>query len=232
MKVTLWRFAHDCLPCGHQLQKRKIPARTSCIFCNQHETIEHSLLFYQFADKVWTQVKADFPVQLRRSVFFSPRTWAMDFLSRCSNIEATTVMVTMWHIWDARNSAREGGALVHPSAVALKVKAYLNMILLHLYNNDSVQRCVSSSSHKWIPPPEGTVLVNVDAAVFAPTRHMGAGVVIRDHLGSFLAASRELFQEVTNPELAEARAVLHAIVFARAEGFSKVIISSDCASMI
>lgn len=106
------------------------------------------------------------------------------------------------------------------------------MILLHLYNNDSVQRCVSSSSHKRIPPPEGTVLVNVDAAVFAPTRHMGAGVVIRDHLGSFLAASRELFQEVTNPELAEARAVLHAIVFARAEGFSKVIISSDCASVI
>ncbi|KAE8772246.1 hypothetical protein D1007_55754 [Hordeum vulgare] len=131
-----------------------------------------------------------------------------------------------------KRTAREGGALVHPSAVALKVKAYLNMILLHLYNNDSVQRCVSSSSHKWIPPPEGTVLVNVDAAVFAPTRHMGAGVVIRDHLGSFLAASRELFQEVTNPELAEARAVLHAIVFARAEGFSKVIISSDCASVI
>ena len=194
MKITLWRFAHDCLLCGHQLQKRKIPARTSCIFCNQHETIEHSLLFCQFADEVWTQVKSEFTVQLRCSLFFSPRTWAMDFLSRCSNFEATTVMVTMWHIWDARNSAREGGVFVHPGAVALKVKAYLHMILLHLYNKESVHRCVSSSlSRKWMPSAEGSMLVNVDAAIFASTRHMGAGVVIRDHLGSFLVACRERF---------------------------------------
>ena len=44
MKITLWRFAHDCLPCGHQFQKRHIPASTTCVFCNQYETIEHALL--------------------------------------------------------------------------------------------------------------------------------------------------------------------------------------------
>jgi hypothetical protein len=45
MKITTWRFAHDCLPCGHQLQKRHIPASPLCIFCGQHETVEHALLF-------------------------------------------------------------------------------------------------------------------------------------------------------------------------------------------
>jgi hypothetical protein len=35
MKITLWRFAHDCLPCGHQLQKRHIPASPNCIYILQ-----------------------------------------------------------------------------------------------------------------------------------------------------------------------------------------------------
>jgi hypothetical protein len=35
MKVTLWRMAHDCLPTGHQLQRRHIPASVSCVFCNR-----------------------------------------------------------------------------------------------------------------------------------------------------------------------------------------------------
>ena len=66
----------------------------------------------------------------------------------------------------------------------------------------------------------------MDAAVFAPSRCMGAGVVIRDHNGVCLAACRELYEEVTSPELAEGRAVFHAIVFAREEGFSKIVIGS------
>jgi hypothetical protein len=53
-------------------------------------------------------------------------------------------------------------------------------------------------------PPEGTVLINVDAALFNPSRWMGICVVIRDHNGVCLTASSELCEEVTAPELAEA----------------------------
>ena len=75
-------------------------------------------------------------------------------------------------------------------------------------------------------------MVNVDAAVFAPSRRMGAGVVIRDYNGSFLAACRETFEEIITPELAEARAVFYGISFAREEGFSNIVIGSDCLSVI
>jgi hypothetical protein len=98
MKITLWRFAHDCLPCGHQLQKRHVPASPTCVFCNQYETVEHALLFCQFAREVWQQVKTVFTVHLRRSCFTSPRTWTLDFLGRCSKVEATVVIVALWHI--------------------------------------------------------------------------------------------------------------------------------------
>jgi hypothetical protein len=49
MKITLWRFANDCLPSGHQLEKRHVPACPDCIFCGRHETIAHAILFCQFA---------------------------------------------------------------------------------------------------------------------------------------------------------------------------------------
>ena len=142
-------------------------------------------------------------------------------------------MVTMWHIWDARNKAREEEVMFHPTTVTSKVKAYVHMILDHLYSLTPHHRCVSPSSlPKWIPPPVGSVMVTVDAAGFAPSRRMGVGVVIRDYTGSFLAACRETFVEVIIPELAEARAVFHGISFAEEEGFSNIVIGSDCLSVV
>jgi hypothetical protein len=56
-------------------------------------------------------------------------------------------------------------------------------------------------------------MVNVDATLFASTRQMGAGIVIRDHNGVFLAACGERIDEVITPELAEAFAVRRAVSF-------------------
>jgi hypothetical protein len=53
MKIMLWRFAHDCLPSGHQLQKRHVPAAPTYIYCNRYEIVEHALLFCPFASEVW-----------------------------------------------------------------------------------------------------------------------------------------------------------------------------------
>jgi hypothetical protein len=48
MNIHLWRFAHDCLPSGHQLCKRQIPADGACIFCGRPESISHAMLL-----RVW-----------------------------------------------------------------------------------------------------------------------------------------------------------------------------------
>ena len=113
MKITVWRFAHDCLPSGHNLRVRRIPASPNCIFCGRHEAIEHTLLFCPFAREVWEAVSAEYQINLRRKFFTSTRTWVLDFFHRCSAMEATTLTVTLWHIWDARNKVREGEALMH-----------------------------------------------------------------------------------------------------------------------
>jgi hypothetical protein len=55
--------------------------------------------------------------------------------------------------------------------------------------------------------PIGTVSINVDAAIFASSRQMGSGVVIRDHNGVCLTACSEQFDEFVTPGITEALAM-------------------------
>jgi ribonuclease HI len=136
-------------------------------------------------------------------------------------------------LWLARNGAKNGEPMKHPHAVVQQVKAYVEMIELHLYDpNPSTRRDSNSFRARWSPPPEGTVCVNVDAALFASSRQMGIGVVIRNHRGDCLTACSELHNEVTAPEIAEALACRRAVSLAVEEGFDKIIVVSDCLSLI
>jgi hypothetical protein len=74
--------------------------------------------------------------------------------------------------------------------------------------------------------------MNVDAALFAESNRMGLGAVIRDHKGSFLAACRQSISRVTEPEVAEAIALRHVVRFVSSLSFNKVIIASDCLSVV
>jgi hypothetical protein len=87
-------------------------------------------------------------------------------------------------------------------------------------------------SSQMVSPPAGTVMVNVDAAMFNQSRRMGIGVVIRDHNGKCLAACSEHQEEVATLEIAEAVAMRRALSLAAEEGFANIIISFDCLSVV
>jgi hypothetical protein len=138
-------------------------------------------------------------------------------------MERTTMVVTMRHLWDARNKAREGEPMMHPNSVAEKALAYIEMITTHLYKPS--HRCESNSSI-----PIGSVMINVDAAIFSSTWSMGIGVVIRDHMGQSLTACSERHEGIRTPEIAIA--LRRAIILAKDEGVNKVVIQSDCLSVV
>jgi ribonuclease HI len=233
MKIHLWRFAHDCLPSGVQLCRRHIPADTGCIHCNLEETAAHAFLFCQYAKEVWREIKPLYNIQLRRKFYTSNKTWVFDFLARASVKERCVLAVGFWHLWLARNGVRNGEPMKHPHAVAEQIKAYVEMIELHILSpSPSNRRDTSSSTPRWSPPPEGTVLINVDAALFSLSRRMGIGVVIRNHIGECLLVCSQLQEEITTPEIAEALAVRRAVTLAAEEGFDKVRVLSDCLSLV
>jgi hypothetical protein len=61
---------------------------------------------------------------------------------------------------------------------------------------------------------------------------MGIGVVIWEHNGVCLIACSELREEVTTPELAEALELSCMVSLADNEGFNKIMVVSDCLSLV
>jgi hypothetical protein len=128
MKIHMWRFAQDCLPSGIQLRKRQVPDTGPCVFCNRTEGLDHALLTCQFARVVWRKVKQRVPLRLERKTFTTYRQWLFDFLDRFDELQATTLAVTLWHIWEARNEARNSNAKPNPIRTCGKILAYVDLI--------------------------------------------------------------------------------------------------------
>jgi hypothetical protein len=152
MHITLWRFAHNCLPSGQQLLRRQVSGSSSCIHCSVDESVEHALLFCPFARAVWDGVKERVGIQLGRKCFSTPKKWLFKFLARCSGEEATTLAVTFWHLWDARNKLREEGGNIDPSSVARNVIAYIDMIQTHMIQANTIPGRETSVVVSWSPP--------------------------------------------------------------------------------
>ncbi|XP_073363182.1 uncharacterized protein [Aegilops tauschii subsp. strangulata] len=222
MKIVLWRVAHDCFPSGDQLRRRQIPTRTDCCFCGRTESVEHALLFCPHARAVWDVLKASFNIRLRRS-FISPKQWLFDFLSSCSDQEATTITVSIWHIWEARNAARNEPMPPPPRRTAARAKAYIDLILQHLYKSVLASRRETwYTNRQWSPPPQGTVVAFSDAAVSVEQHKSGIGVVVLNHEGLCVAACSDLLRGALSPEVAEALALRRAVRLACDEGFDNV----------
>jgi ribonuclease HI len=232
MKIVLWRFAHNCLPTGQQLKLRNISADDLCCHCGRIETVEHAFLNCQYVVQIWKEVKKRSSFRSLIKHFVSPSQWIFETLAICTETEATILVISFWHIWEARNAVRNGENEVHPHSIVEKTLAYVDMVLLHMYEPVISNRCGSFKLKQWNPPPEGWVMVNVDAAVFQKANRMGWGIVIRNHRGDFLAASRQGMDKITNPELAEAIAFRQALLFVSGLPYSYVIIASDCLSLV
>jgi hypothetical protein len=140
MKITVWRFAHNCLPSGQQLQRQHILASPLCIHCYSEESVEHAMLFCPFAREAWTEVKSECNIKLNRRGFTTPRLRLFEFLARCSRHEVTTLAVTFWHLWNARNNLREEGGSINPVGVDMKIKAYNELITTQLTRGSTDQR--------------------------------------------------------------------------------------------
>jgi len=141
-------------------------------------------------------------------------------------------VIFLWHIWEVRNVVRNGEREVRPHCLVEKILAYVDMVLLHMYDPIVSNRCDSFKPKLWDPPSEGWVLMNVDAAIFQKANRMGLGIVVRDYRTEVLAACGQSIDMITNPELAEAIAVRQTILFVSKLPYSHVIIATDCLSLV
>jgi hypothetical protein len=120
--------------------------------------------------------------------------------------------------------------MMHPKFVVVKIKAYIDMIYAFVYTSQCLLSGVNllHQHQNWFRRLQIVYLLTWMQLPLLPRDKMGLGVVVRDHTGAFLAACAEHFDEVICPKIAEALALRRAISFAIDEGYSKVILASDC----
>ncbi|XP_073358220.1 uncharacterized protein [Aegilops tauschii subsp. strangulata] len=191
------------------------------------------LALFNQAMLVWDEIKAAFGIKLFRSSFSSPKQWLFDLLAHGSDRDISIITVALWHIWEARNSARNEPVAPPLKRTAARARAYSEMILLHLFKSGCAAPSVSpASSSGWSPPPPGTLLLSSDAVVVVERNLSAVGVVVQDHTGQCVAAASEPLPGVSSPELAEALAVRRAVLLAHQENYSHVVIHYDCLLVI
>jgi hypothetical protein len=82
---------------------------------------------------------------------------------------------------EAWNGVRNGEKRKHPKSLAKQIKAYTELILLHLAKTPTIHRrreTPSTLSHLSLLPAVTTIL-HVDAVLFSSSTKMEVGVVIR-----------------------------------------------------
>jgi ribonuclease HI len=181
---------------------------------------------------VWREIKEKIHLKLNRKHFCTHKQWLFDFLDNADDLQASTLAVGFWYIWEARNKARNEGAKPNPSRTCGQILAYVELIKENLFRQKTDKRCEANVLQKWTPPPPDSVLLNSDAAIFDNPGAVGVGVVARNHLGTCLVSCRHFLNRTLVPELAEAYALRRAVELARDEQMDKVIFATDCLSLI
>lgn len=85
---------------------------------------------------------------------------------------------------------------------------------------------------RWIPPPQGMIKINVDAALSKNSSTIAVAAVARDEAGIFQGASALVVAGVSSPEIAEAMAGREGLALAQDLGMQKITVASDCTSVV
>ena len=85
-----------------------------------------------------------------------------------------------------------------------------------------------NSCLQWMPPPNGWIKVNVDAAFCITTRSATLGMVARNEKSEVCYSAVTKSEDTDTPLLAEIKAILFGVQMAKEMGIRNIQLESDC----
>lgn len=232
-KVTnfLWRVSRSWLPTAAALAEKRVQIDTCCQWCLQAvESAVHVLFECSFAKSVWTDERVQMDIQV------VPGDTVFNVLSRifdrCNKEQIVQVVMMCWSIWNRRNKWVWDRVNMSSFGVQAHARNLLYDWRRMLQDKQKNNIVVQASTRTWSPPPPGYVKVNIDAAVFTETKHMGVGAVIRDEHGCFLRARGRQFPADFLPKEAEALSLQEALSWALQAGYTKCVFETDAKLLV
>ena len=131
----------------------------------------------------------------------------------------------MWTIWGSRNSNNHGEVKYQPK----KSMELVNELITSLeIPPKSVMNRTLWEVQKWVRPEEGWVKLNCDSTLNSQDCVAGAGVVVRDDTGEFMLVEGRRYDHIIDPGTVELLACRDAILLARARGWTRIVVETDC----
>ncbi|XP_055960697.1 uncharacterized protein LOC126668753 [Mercurialis annua] len=236
IKIFLWRAIHGGLATGAELDRR-LQTSHCCSFCGEMETLEH--LFFECPQVV--QVWFLSPLSLRASNFPSihfSQLWLIitDQLHQMdsSNSSVQLFCFILWQIWKTRNKNVFDNMVVQPSEVSLvscQASTEFANSQVDISPSFPILENRVPQQLRWIPPPQGILKLNYDAATDHKHKFGTIGVIARDNLGVTKGRFTAFFRFIWDPGVLEFLALREAMIWALKMGWFSVIFEGDAAQI-
>ncbi|XP_021592025.1 uncharacterized protein LOC110599762 [Manihot esculenta] len=120
-----------------------------------------------------------------------------------------------------------------PAAVLYRVRTILYDWCNARYVDDSSSDAVPALPplYFWVPPLQGFLKANVDAAVF-PDGFIGVGGVLRSYDGSFVGACQHRLIGYFSPKIAELIAIREVLSWIKRLGYDQIVLESDTLTVV
>lgn len=188
MKIFIGRFCRNSVPVRRRLNAKGVTLPITCPMClHDIEHLLHVFFDCNFARQCWDHVNLSYDM---RAVEFAP-DWLLSKVNDASSEEVVKVCTVLWGIWYWRNKKVWEDKSVTPALAMArsfssvsewqKARRKKPVDMQKDHQGQVIKEC------RWSPPEEGMLKLNVDASVFSGAETFSIGMVLRDHLGSFVA---------------------------------------------
>ncbi|KAK3222245.1 hypothetical protein Dsin_009270 [Dipteronia sinensis] len=222
----MWRTCLNWIPTMSNLFIRKILVDDICPSCGKWgESTIHALWDcknLKAARSSWLPDKVAF-----KGLYFCFLNFIIYPVSSLNSEEFELFCTILWRVWCNRNAGLHGEQTLdttdmvewaHNFLVEYKSSRLGTPLSHHTNENGHV---------KWFPPCPGFFKINCDAAIDTTKLRVGIGIFIRDSNGFVMASSSQVFDASFSAQVAEAMAILMAIVFSNDCGLYPCVLKSD-----
>ncbi|XP_071939813.1 uncharacterized protein [Coffea arabica] len=238
LKHFVWKCLQRILPVNETVRRRTGQGDDRCCCCGERtETLEHIFFFCKHAELIWKVAPINWEgLNEYRYSFWHWWGSLMEAQVRKEGREHIELTINvLWQIWKSRNLIqfnREGRYPGLTSNEAVQEWLEFQNVSIVKMEDDEKGRGIERGPVKWEPPPENVICLNTDAAIKQIGAKASWGVVARCMEGKLRGAWAGCEDRRGIPIVEEARAIRHALVLAKQNGWRNIIIQTDCKRIV
>ncbi|XP_074356116.1 uncharacterized protein LOC141695803 [Apium graveolens] len=228
VKVLLWRVCRNNLPVRSRLSSKGVQLSLACPMCDScDENVLHLFFDCYFARQCWLHVGGNYYTQ---EVEHAP-DWILNKICEGSRDEVVRIARVLWGIWFVRNKkVWENKAVTPGTAMDMSAKLFLDWkhaVSIRKVTQTNVNSSVVVPQMSWSPPEIGCFKLNTDASFRSDSASFSIGLVLRDHLGSFVAGKAASFTNCHTVLEAETIAIWEGFKWLTSMSYQYVSVESD-----